>query len=323
MSLEAAIFRSLADRVTTVPGLAAALDVGEAEVTAAVARLQEMGLDIRTRGAGLALPDGFTPLDATVIEGLLSAGCSRRSGPVEVVFSTTSTSDRLAAANATGGCLLAEHQSAGRGRTGRVWASPLGANLYLSVKRRFPRGVTPSGCLSLGVGQALAARLVAHGVPARVKWPNDIYVDGHKLAGILIESRVDGGGHWAVVIGVGLNYDLPERFRDGASFRATDYLRSLSGPAKDRNVLAAGVIEAVDEACESFIAAGAEPIRAAWGAWDAFPNAPVICERDSGPVRGESRGVDEQGRLLVRVGDELLALSAGEVQYRALENADT
>lgn len=322
-TLESAVFQNLARQVQSERALARSLGVSDDDIRDALVALGEKGLELRETAQGLALPAGLEPLDARRIRQHLEPGRQERLEPLQVAFAVGSTNDELNGSSAESGTLLAEFQSAGRGRSGRHWVSPLGANLYISVKRRFPPGVKPAGCLSLGVGQAVASRLAELGVVAGVKWPNDIYVSGRKLAGILIDSRVDGEARWRVVIGIGVNYDLPRSVKADPALRATDFLSAVGRQSLDRNGLAAVVIGAVDEACQRFLSEGAAAVTAAWPRWDAFPRARVRCFSDGEPVEGYAEGIDEQGRLLVSVGGGRIAVNAGEVDYQALSDADT
>ena len=210
--------------------------------------------------------------------------------------STNTRARELAAAGAPHGTLVtAAEQTAGRGRQGRAWTAPAGKALLCSVIVREPPRLLP---LAAGVA---VADVVGRG--ALVKWPNDVLVDGRKVAGILVEGRPQE--HWAVV-GVGLNvalieHDFPPDLRDRATGMGlgpdaieptlTRLLRELerwfSAPEPD-------VLEAV----RSRDALIGQPVRWADG-------------------EGRGAGIDDDGRLLVRDGERQLALDAGEVHIGA------
>ena len=107
---------------------------------------------------------------------------------------------------------FAEHQSAGKGRRGRQWVSPFGSNIYMSILWRFQQdGIACTAGLSLAVGVAVIRALKTYGFnEVGLKWPNDIYCQGKKLGGILIEVSGEADGPCAVIIGLGLNLFLPE-----------------------------------------------------------------------------------------------------------------
>jgi len=132
--------------------------------------------------------------------------------PVRVHEHCTSTNDLALAAvlseAKTGIVFLARKQSQGRGRRGNTWIAPAGECLMFSLLLRYPKDGAHLGGLSLAVGLALhdtVAPLLNSSHRVSIKWPNDLYVDDKKLAGVLVESKPDAQGHWGVVIGVGLN----------------------------------------------------------------------------------------------------------------------
>ena len=127
---------------------------------------------------------------------------------LEVALRVDSTNQRLIEAASAGDpqALFAEAQSAGRGRRGRDWRSPFGANLYLSLAWSFAGWPPKLGTLPLAIGITAARALAACGLPGvQLKWPNDLRIGDAKLGGILIESRSEIGGSCRVIIGLGLN----------------------------------------------------------------------------------------------------------------------
>jgi BirA family transcriptional regulator, biotin operon repressor / biotin---[acetyl-CoA-carboxylase] ligase len=207
-----------------------------------------------------------------------------------------STSDRareLAQAGAPHGTLVTtDHQVAGRGRQGRTWTTPPGRALTMSLVLR---EVTPLVPLAAGVAVAEAI-----GSGAAIKWPNDVLVDGRKVAGILVEARPQEG--WAI-LGIGINValaptDLPPELRDRAG--------TLGRPPEDVAV----VREAVLAALGARLAQPATELLAAWRARDALAGRAVTWEGG----QGTADGVDDAGRLRVRLREgRTVALDAGEV----------
>jgi BirA family biotin operon repressor/biotin-[acetyl-CoA-carboxylase] ligase len=174
-----------------------------------------------------------------------------------------STNDLAAAASGSmaneGLVVLAEEQTAGRGRRGRSWVAPSGASLLMSVLI-FPDGVlaTPSWLTALGAVAVADVLAEVSGRDARIKWPNDVRVDGRKIAGVLVER---GAG---AVIGIGLNVnfvedDLPDSLRETAVS-----LRMLSGRIEDRSELARRLIRRLDVLFEEGMSAGASPLARSW-----------------------------------------------------------
>lgn len=212
---------------------------------------------------------------------------------LRVTDSTNARARELAAAGAPHGTLVTTgEQTAGRGRQGRAWSAPAGRALLCSVVIRRTRPLLP---LAAGVAVAAVA-----GDEARVKWPNDVLVDGRKVAGILVEGRPQEG--WGV-LGIGLNValapeDFPPELRDRAG--------TLGLAPEEIEPTLARLLDALGDWLER----PDGEILAAFGERDALRGQIV----DWGRGRGRAQGVDAQGRLLVRTEDAREdALSAGEV----------
>lgn len=216
---------------------------------------------------------------------------------------TDSTNERarqLAAAGAPHGTLVtAASQSAGRGRQGRAWTAPAGSSLLCSVVIRETNPLLP-----LVVGVAAADTLAALGFDPKLKWPNDVHIDGRKVAGVLAEGRPAEG--WAVA-GIGINVavrldELPDDLKDTAASLELD-------PTEVENVL--GLLLT---ALESRLRQPDEVVL------DEFRRRDALLGREitwSGGV-GTACGVDRGGRLIVRAGGSTILLDAGEVHLGAV-----
>lgn len=239
--------------------------------------------------------------------------------------------------------LFAERQSGGRGRLGRVWTSPPGGNLYLSLARRFEGGLARLGGLSLATGVAVAE--VARTLGAEtvgVKWPNDLVaVDGarlRKLGGILIEGGLQDGAARAV-IGLGLNVRMPRDAAAGIDQPWTDLHALLSArahtcndhadlphadlvqdgdahAAPSRIAIAAHLVDALHAAFDRFDRDGLAPFLDRYAALDALYGHPVDSTHDGEPCHGIADGIDADGALRLRTATGTLALRAGEVSVR-------
>jgi BirA family biotin operon repressor/biotin-[acetyl-CoA-carboxylase] ligase len=209
-----------------------------------------------------------------------------------VADSTNERARGLAERGAPDGTLVtAREQSAGRGRQGRTWSAPPGRALLCSLVLRDPPRLLP---LAAGVAVAELA-----GAGAQLKWPNDVLIDGRKVAGILVEGRPQE--QWAVV-GVGINVavrdgDLPPELRDRAG--------TLGQRPEDLEA----VLERLLGGLQRWIAASPDAVLQELRSRDALLGRPV---RWAGG-EGEAAGVDGDGRLVVATGDGQVALEAGEV----------
>jgi BirA family biotin operon repressor/biotin-[acetyl-CoA-carboxylase] ligase len=238
---------------------------------------------------------------------------------VEVVASTGSTNaDLLARGGAEGQVLVAEEQTAGRGRMGRSWTSVPGASLTFSVLLR-PTSVPPArrGWLPLLTGVAVASALrSAVAVPAMLKWPNDVLVGGRKLAGILAEQSPDGS---TVVVGVGLNVATPEDALPASptGLPATSLL--VEGADVAREPLLIEVLRQLERWYLAFLS-DSDPVRsgllAEYRSLCGTLGRTVRVELPVGRVlTGVAEDIDPSGRLLVRADEatSVTPVSAGDV----------
>jgi BirA family biotin operon repressor/biotin-[acetyl-CoA-carboxylase] ligase len=273
-----------------------------------LAWLRAAGVDISAvRGRGYRLDRPLALLDAERIEAGLAPRARRRLAGLEVLDAVDSTNRRLLerapGADEVPFVCLAELQTAGRGRRGRGWHSPFGRNLYLSVHDRLSGSPLALDGLSLAVGVAVADALEVAGVSeVRLKWPNDLFAPGPgpggKLGGVLVETSFTGRGEADLVVGVGINVDMPAGSH-AAIDRAWTDLRGVVGRDLDRSDLAAGVAGAVVLALADFAVEGFIPFRERWIRRDALAGRAVVVDVGGRRLAGTARGVDERGALLI------------------------
>jgi BirA family biotin operon repressor/biotin-[acetyl-CoA-carboxylase] ligase len=210
--------------------------------------------------------------------------------------STNARARELAAAGAPHGTLVtAGEQTAGRGRQGRTWTAAAGDALLMSL---LVRGVEPGAALLPLVAAVAVCESIAP-LDAAIKWPNDVWVDRRKVAGILLEGRPQEG--WAV-IGIGLNVRT-RQFPDELRSSATSLL--LAGQDVSIEEALFGLLAALDR----WIDAPPAEVLAAWRARDALLGEPVSWTGGS----GTAAGISDSGSLLVDTGGERVELDAGEV----------
>ena len=250
-------------------------------------------------------------MDAQRIASLSAAGVA-----VEVVPETGSTNADLLARAATLDApllLIAEHQTAGRGRAGRSWLSAPGHSLTFSLAWRFEGGLQALTGLPLAVGTALAETLGRLGQPVQLKWPNDLLKDGDKLAGILVEAQAAAAGTWAIV-GIGLNLAMPDELEEriGRPVAAVPWLARM-----DRDALMAAVLDGLAQALHEFAASGFAAFSGRWNLLHAWQGEPtVILDRGEVLHEGLAAGVDDAGRLLLDTEQGRMAIVAGDVSLR-------
>ena len=236
---------------------------------------------------------------------------------VEVVLETGSTNaDLLARAPSLGApvLLVAEHQTAGRGRAGRSWLSSPGHSLTFSLAWKFGGGLQKLTGLPLAIGTALAETLGRLGQPVQLKWPNDVLKDGDKLAGILVETApVPDGAVWTV-IGIGLNLAMPDELEEqiGRPVAAVPWLARM-----ERDTLLAAILDGQAEALRLFGQSGFSAFSARWNLLHGWQGQTVVI-LDRGEVlhEGLAAGVDDAGRLLLDTENGRAAIVAGDVSLR-------
>ncbi|HKO33926.1 MAG TPA: biotin--[acetyl-CoA-carboxylase] ligase [Candidatus Limnocylindria bacterium] len=248
-----------------------------------------------------------------------AADPSRRIGrTIEFHAEIGSSNDRAREALASGAgdglAVVADLQTAGRGRRGRTWSSPAGVNLMVSVGVR-PR-IEGSDAGLLGIACAMAVRdACAAQVPAadlRVRWPNDVVDDdGRKLAGLLVETAMEDGRLAEAVVGIGINVnwyltDMPRELRD----RATS-LVELAGHPIDRVTLLSAVLAALDGALTA-LERGKSPL-ARLARVSALDGRQVTVDLGTERLVGMAAGVSEHGLLLLDTDAGRVALAVGEV----------
>lgn len=211
--------------------------------------------------------------------------------------------------------VIADWQTGGRGRRGRIWLTPPGTGVQFSVLWRFRRSVAELSGLSLAVGVMLARALADLGHPGvGLKWPNDLLQDQGKLAGVLIELAGDMLGPASAVIGVGMNTSGAQEI----GRRVGQDVAQLQGLKVSRTDLLLALLAALGAGLERFDAEGFAAFRDDWHTLHAHQNTPVRLDNGtSPPVAGIALGVDLQGALRLAVGDGERLFHAGEVSLRA------
>ena len=281
-------------------------------------KLMQWGLEIETQpGRGCHLVHPLELLDADLIRGGLPDALKARLA-VRVLAGTDSTNSQLLAADPADDpqALLAEHQSAGRGRHGRSWHSPFGTNLYLSLAWTFPQWPASLTALPLATGVATAEALAELELrELRLKWPNDLWCGAAKLGGILIEQRGEAGGACRVVIGLGLNVAMRSATTAHIGQPWTTLAEQL-GTAPSRNALAARILAQWVGMLERFTYEGFAPFAAGFRALDLLRNRAITLALPEGEIAGTARGVDEDGALLVDAGEARRRILSGEVSLK-------
>jgi BirA family biotin operon repressor/biotin-[acetyl-CoA-carboxylase] ligase len=309
--------------------IARSLGRSRASLSEALKRAPEMGIEIfSVPGRGYRLAEPIEFLDSAEVSRALGDAGLR----VEVVDEVDSTSTRLmamaSAGAASGTCLAAEWQGAGRGRRGRSWVSSLGGSITFSLLWRFERGAGHLAGLSLAVGAAVARALSSNGVArVQVKWPNDVVIDFRKVAGILVETQGDLQGPSVAVVGVGVNYRLSDRTLERIDQAVTDVAHNVGAPGSrslsaslppSRNALLASLLAELAATLRRFETHGFASERDAWRSLHAYSGRPVrVLPAAEAPYDAVVTNVAPDGALVVTLPDgRSLALASAEISLR-------
>ncbi|NVK21654.1 MAG: bifunctional biotin--[acetyl-CoA-carboxylase] ligase/biotin operon repressor BirA [Kangiellaceae bacterium] len=299
-------------------GIAEHLSVSRAYIWKLMQQLQELGLDIESvtrKGYRLAKP--LSLLDHEALNRDTNFDC-------QVLLTTDSTNQQLKGQNfAHHKVVTAEYQSAGRGRRGRQWVSPLASNLYWSLGWQTHMPVQQLGGLSLVVGLAVANALTKLDIQGiELKWPNDIRYHGKKVGGILIELSGDAVGGLQVIIGVGLNIDMHPQAAQAIEQQwcnVNDIFEQQALPKKSRQQILIACLTELENYLQTFEAYGFAGFLDEWQQKDECMDKKVVILQADKDIKGIGAGVDATGAFLLQTGKGIKPIYAGEVSLRLRE----
>jgi BirA family biotin operon repressor/biotin-[acetyl-CoA-carboxylase] ligase len=311
--------------------IAEAMGVSRTAVWKHAAHLPDWGLELESAaGQGYRLPRPLSLLDATALRDALDTPARTAVRDVQVHAELASTNAHLLAVNTllpgAFDLCLAEYQTAGRGRRGRAWQSPFAAGLCFSFSWAFSTLPPGLGALSLATGVAVRRTLARFGLaaPVQLKWPNDLLVNGQKLGGILLELRAEAGGPAYVVLGIGLNVQVPVATREAVAATGLE-LTDLDAVANSvtegrelptRTALAAALASELHAMLVQFTAEGFAPFHAEWSGADALAGTEVRWQEGDRERSGTACGIALDGALQVRTAPgRVEPIYAGEVVH--------
>ncbi|MCH2041726.1 MAG: bifunctional biotin--[acetyl-CoA-carboxylase] ligase/biotin operon repressor BirA [Saccharospirillaceae bacterium] len=295
------------------------LGVSRAAVWKQLKKLDELDIPYSSvKGKGYRLHDAIELLDDASVRDHIN----QRLDILDILLDVDSTNSYLfkKASDHMGKryAVLAEKQAAGRGRRGRQWVSPFGKNIYLSLLASFSGGIAALEGLSLVTAIAVEKALVKLGIDAiGLKWPNDIYADGKKLAGILLEVTGEYNSHCQVVIGIGLNLALSDDDAAdiGQPWTALKHIR----PELSRNQVAGVLINELLVALDEFQKHGFAAYQEYWSKRDIYQGKDVRIISPGNEKHGVVKGVNRKGELLLHTDKGVEVIAAGEISVRPVE----
>lgn len=287
------------------------LAVSRTAVWKQINNLRKRGYAIAAEPArGYRLTPSPDNLHAAALHHLVAA---KRIGTRIVALAETASTNAVAFRLAEDGALegtvvIAEQQTGGKGRLGRVWASPPGVNLYCSIILRPP--IQPVAAPQLTFLSVIAvARAVEKLTPlqTRIKWPNDLLVNGKKIAGLLNEMSAETDKVNFVVLGIGVNLNMQAAQFPAELRHPATSLFLETGSRVDRTEFARTLLEELDQLYAVFLAQGYDPARREWLERSRLAGA-LVTVTDNGSARsGRVSGIDEYGALLLDSGAQILA----------------
>lgn len=282
-----------------------------------VEELRGMGIEIHSvTGKGYRLPGALELLSAARILDLLGDDRLLWARHIDLLFSTDSTNIDAMRKGQEGEShylVIAEHQAGGRGRRGKTWVSPLGANISLSMLWTFKLGMSALEGLSLAVAILVVDALRKCGYEGLgVKWPNDILFNSCKLAGILVEINGEADGPCKVVIGIGINVKMP--YSSGLAIdQAFTDLASNFERAPDRSRIVALLVKELTAGLAIFASHGFAAFAPRWSTMDVYKGRDVVISSGSTRRVGRALGVSDTGALLLETESGVAHIAGGEL----------
>lgn len=322
MSLQYEILKTLSDgHFHSGEQLAKQFSVTRAAIWKAIKAMQQKyGIDVHSvHGRGYSLAHTFELLDTKrILEQMRHAESLSGMDSYLTIDSTNRYLMQQAALElAAPYVVFAEHQTGGRGRRSRQWVSPFSGNIYMSLLWRFQQVPAELMGLSLAIGVAVCRALGKLGVTElSLKWPNDILCQGRKLCGILVEMHGESNGPYAVVIGLGLNVYMDKEQSRAIEQPWIDLSSVLPGKVT-RNHIAATLADYLIETMQAFESSGLTTFIQEWRDMDSYKDKKVQMILADQTIEGVSRGIDNQGALLIEQNGKTMRFYSGEISLRA------
>ena len=297
------------------------LELNESELPRLTAHMVELGIEFQYRRGSLQIVGGLELLDADRMRALMDEEARELLHKIEVHWTIDSTNTYLLKKSQKQAChaevSIAEQQTQGRGRRGKNWVSPFGKNLYMSIAWNMPTAGASVDGRSLAVGVGVVRGLSACGVEGvQLKWPNDLLVDGSKLGGILIEVSNPKLERVEVIVGIGINLQMPHASGRTIDQNWTDMAR-VTGTRISRNLVAAKLLDSLLGMLNTFPQMGFRSYRREWQGYDAFKDRAVEIHIGNETVAGIEKGVDDRGALRLQTEMGIRQFVGGEISLRA------
>lgn len=314
-SVKISLLKTLSDGSSySGEALGASLGMSRAAIGKHIKGIQEWGVDIfSVQGKGYQLAQPMNLLD----ESYLKQHVKNPFYLYPVIDSTNQYLMDRTEQLESGTVCLAEYQEKGRGRRGRQWYSPFGANLYLSMYWNLDAGIAGAMGLSLVVGIAVIDALESLGISGvKLKWPNDLYFKDKKLAGILVEMSGQAGGAASLIIGMGMNLAMQNRNSELIGQPWSSLFEVMGDKLIDRNQIAVKIIEYWNLALEEYELKGMSSFVSRWNKLDNFIERPVKLLMGNKEIHGIDKGIDSRGAIIIETEQGIESYIGGEISLR-------
>ena len=275
----------------------------------------DLGLEIDLKAGRLSVSEPIIELDIPFLRDALAKTEPSLNLRYSRLVSSTNTMlvDFYSKGNNADSLFLCEFQYEGRGRRGKTWRSPYASTIMFSLGMKVSEAQKSIKGLSCALGLSIAHSLINLGISnVTVKWPNDVYIDGRKVCGILVELVSNNSDSASVVIGVGLNYRLKSHYIDLIDKPTTDLISH--GLQKSRSQVLRRIVEKLCEDFRRFTDSGFSVFKDDFNGMHWLADRFVEISQGSGTVTsGIVAGVSSEGELLVRMGDQEVPIIAGEI----------
>ncbi|MGY8814856.1 MAG: biotin--[acetyl-CoA-carboxylase] ligase [Gammaproteobacteria bacterium] len=301
--------------------LAEKMGVSRAAIWKKINNIKNKNVEIKSiKGKGYCLTSPIELLDENIIRNQLSASVHEHLQSLKLLYQTKSTNqylmEQIACFPIHANVLLAEYQSEGKGRGKNKWLSGPGIGLCLSIGWHFDYIPKTFSALSLAIGVVIAKSLAKQEIIGiKLKWPNDVLYEDAKLGGILIESRGQHAGSVDVVIGIGINVNLPSHLSCQIEQKTTD-LSHVYGYLPSRNSLAVILINSMFELLSTYQKHGFEEYIDDWCKLDVSKGKQGIVHLNDNNVEGTVDGIDHNGNLLMIVNGKRTKYSSGDLTIK-------
>ena len=301
--------------------LADRMGVSRTAIWKQISKIRDKNLEVKSiRGKGYQLINPVELLDKDNIVAELTPATLKQLNSLQIFYQTSSTNELLMEQMLNepiqANVVLAEYQTRGVGRRGNQWLSGLTSGLCLSIGWHFDQIPKTFTALSLATGVVLAKSIrQIENSNIQLKWPNDLIYNNSKLGGILIESRGQHAGFADVVIGIGINFNLPELISDALVQKVTD-LKMIFGDTPSRNYLAAIIINNMFELLSLYSEQGFEQYIDEWRNLDYLKGNKALLSLSTEDVKGTVVDIDEYGNLIMSVNGNLVTYGSGDLTLR-------